>query len=195
MTRATVEDTTAVLGQTIRTLRPLISGLSFHGVLGLCMNPVARRNSSPDYLRHCGRCRPGILLWGPAQLPVTRTRERDAAKIGLKSDQHTSTHNDERLDVAKNFRLAQDVRILVSSLKPTDYNPLDNPPCAGGQHSTRTRQHNKWRKAHVRSNRHAKHRHHKKKTGRRFGIGRVCPGWANVFSKITARCESSHPRL
>ena len=38
MTPATVEDSTAGLGQTLRTGRPLVDGLSFHGVSGLCMN-------------------------------------------------------------------------------------------------------------------------------------------------------------
>ena len=38
MTRATVEDSTAGLGQTLRTGRPLVGGLSFHGVSGMCMN-------------------------------------------------------------------------------------------------------------------------------------------------------------
>ena len=41
--RATVEDSTAVLCQTLRTGRPLVGGLSFHGVLGLCMSSLAHR--------------------------------------------------------------------------------------------------------------------------------------------------------
>ena len=41
MARATVEDSTAGLGQTIRTGRPLVGGLSFHGVSGLCMSSLA----------------------------------------------------------------------------------------------------------------------------------------------------------
>ena len=52
MTRATVEDSTAGLGQTLRTGRPLVGGLSLHGVSGLCMNSRAhwlpRWNSSPE---------------------------------------------------------------------------------------------------------------------------------------------------
>ena len=43
MTRATVEDSAAGLVQILRTGRPLVGGLSFHGVWGLCTNPVARR--------------------------------------------------------------------------------------------------------------------------------------------------------
>ena len=39
MTRATVEDSTAGLGQTLRTGRLVVGGLFFHGVSGLCMNP------------------------------------------------------------------------------------------------------------------------------------------------------------
>ena len=39
MTRATAEDSTAGLGQTSRTGRALVGGLSFHGVSELCMDP------------------------------------------------------------------------------------------------------------------------------------------------------------
>ena len=38
MTRATVEESTAGLGQTLRTGRPLVGGLSFHGFSRLCTN-------------------------------------------------------------------------------------------------------------------------------------------------------------
>ena len=41
MDRATVEDSTAGLGQLLRTGRPLVGGLSFHGVSGLCMSSLA----------------------------------------------------------------------------------------------------------------------------------------------------------
>ena len=40
-TCATGEDNTAALGQTVRTGRPPVGGLSFHDVPGRCMNPVA----------------------------------------------------------------------------------------------------------------------------------------------------------
>ena len=43
MTRATVEDSTAGLGQTLRTGHPLVGGSSFHGVSGLCINSLAQR--------------------------------------------------------------------------------------------------------------------------------------------------------
>ena len=43
MTRAAVEDSAAALGQTLRTGRPLVGGLSFHGVSGLCMSSSADR--------------------------------------------------------------------------------------------------------------------------------------------------------
>ena len=43
MTRATVEDSTTGPGQTFRTGRPLVGGLSFHGVQGLCTNSLAQR--------------------------------------------------------------------------------------------------------------------------------------------------------
>ena len=43
MTRATEEDSTAGLGQTLRTGRRLVGGLSFHGVSGLCTNSLAHR--------------------------------------------------------------------------------------------------------------------------------------------------------
>ena len=56
MTRFTVEDSTAGLGQTIRTGRPLAVGSSDHDVSGLCMSSWARR--MPEVLavgRSCGR--------------------------------------------------------------------------------------------------------------------------------------------
>ena len=34
---------------------------------------AARRNSSPECMRHRSRCRPGLLLWGVGHLPVIRT--------------------------------------------------------------------------------------------------------------------------
>ena len=37
---ATVEDSTACLGQTLRTGRPLVGELSFHGVPGPCTNSM-----------------------------------------------------------------------------------------------------------------------------------------------------------
>ena len=43
MTRAAVEDSTAGLGQTLRSLRPLVGGLSFHGVLGTVHESLAHR--------------------------------------------------------------------------------------------------------------------------------------------------------
>ena len=41
MTRATVEDSTAGLGETLRTERPQVGGLSFPGVSGMCMHSLA----------------------------------------------------------------------------------------------------------------------------------------------------------
>ena len=43
MNPATVEDSTASLGQALRTTRPQIGGLSLRDVSGLCMNSTARR--------------------------------------------------------------------------------------------------------------------------------------------------------
>ena len=45
MTRATVEDSTAGLGQILRTGRPLVGGFSFHGVSRTCMHPLAHTGS------------------------------------------------------------------------------------------------------------------------------------------------------
>ena len=55
MNRATVEDSTAGLGQPLRTVRPLVVGLSDHDVSGLCMSSLAR--GMPEVLavgRLCG---------------------------------------------------------------------------------------------------------------------------------------------
>ena len=43
MTRATVEDSTAGLGQTLRTVRPVVVGLSDHDFSGMCTGSWARR--------------------------------------------------------------------------------------------------------------------------------------------------------
>ena len=43
MTRAAVEDSTAGLGQTLRTERLVVGGLSFHDVSGMCMNSLAQQ--------------------------------------------------------------------------------------------------------------------------------------------------------
>ena len=43
MTRATVEESTAGLGQPLRAGRPLVGGLSFHGVSGLCTSSLAHK--------------------------------------------------------------------------------------------------------------------------------------------------------
>ena len=43
MTRGTADDSTAGLGQTLRTGRPLVGGLSFHDVYGLCTSSLAHR--------------------------------------------------------------------------------------------------------------------------------------------------------
>ena len=42
MTRATVEDSMADLGQTLRAGCPLVGGLSFHGISERCLNSLAR---------------------------------------------------------------------------------------------------------------------------------------------------------
>ena len=76
MTRATVKDSTTGLGQTLRTERPLVGGLSFPGVSGAVQEftgtQAAKRNSR---LRACdgSRCRPGSIALGIGQLLVIHT--------------------------------------------------------------------------------------------------------------------------
>ena len=73
MTRATVEDSTAGLGQTLRTGPPLVGGLSFHHVSRMCMNPTA--HSFPRGIQAYETTRPmhaGSLALGVGQLLVTR---------------------------------------------------------------------------------------------------------------------------
>ena len=65
-THATVEDSSAGLGQTLRMGRPLVGGLFFHGVLGLCMSSLALR--LPGGIQGSGHERGadaclGLLLW------------------------------------------------------------------------------------------------------------------------------------
>ena len=55
MTRATVEDSTAGRGQTLRTRRPLVGGCSFHDVSGLCTKSLAHglpRGIQAQGMRH-----------------------------------------------------------------------------------------------------------------------------------------------
>ena len=75
MTRATVEDRTADLGQTLQTGCFLVGGSSFHGVSGLCMNSLAHGlpGGTQPRVREDGRCRPGSLALGVRQLLVIRT--------------------------------------------------------------------------------------------------------------------------
>ena len=65
MTRATVEDSTADLGRTLRTGRPLVGGLSFHGVSGLRTNSLAHRLRGGVQAEGMRRCDAGLglLLW------------------------------------------------------------------------------------------------------------------------------------
>ena len=55
MTRATVEDSTARLGQPLRAGRPLVGGLSFQGVVGLCTSSLVHRFLEKCRLRARGR--------------------------------------------------------------------------------------------------------------------------------------------
>ena len=74
MIRATVEDSTAGLSQTLRIVRPLVGGLSFHGVSGLCTNSPA--HGLPGGIQAQGTRRRPIRAWVPCpvgQLPVVRT--------------------------------------------------------------------------------------------------------------------------
>ena len=66
MTRATVEDSTTGLGQTLRTGRLLVGGLSFHDVYGLCTSSLAHRLSGGIQTQGMRdrRCRRGSLALG-----------------------------------------------------------------------------------------------------------------------------------
>ena len=67
MTRATVEDRTAGVGQSLRTGRPLVGGFSFHGVSGLCPNSLA--HGQPGGIQSQGMRQAADA----GQLPVIRT--------------------------------------------------------------------------------------------------------------------------
>ena len=60
MTRATVEDSTAGLGQTLRTGRLLVGGLSLHGLSGLCLSWT---HGLPGGIRAQGMRRRTIQAW------------------------------------------------------------------------------------------------------------------------------------
>ena len=68
MVRAAEKDSTAGLGQTLRTGRPLVGGFSFHDVSGMCTNPLA--HGLPGSPRH-ERC--VSLALGVGQLLATHT--------------------------------------------------------------------------------------------------------------------------
>ena len=74
MTRATVEDSTTGMGQTLRTGRLLVGGLSFHDVSGLCTNSLAHRlpgRSQAQCMRHDAGV--GLSLHGVGQLLLIHT--------------------------------------------------------------------------------------------------------------------------
>ena len=82
MTRATVEDSTAGLGQTLCTGRPLVGGLILpcrRGTVHEFAPPGGI--SGPECLRHRGRCRSVSLAFGVGQLPVIR-HALDGAQCG-----------------------------------------------------------------------------------------------------------------
>ena len=86
MTCATVEDSTAGLGQTLRLDRPLIGGLSVHGVLGVhefTGMQAARRHSNPECVRRVS-CRLGSLALGVGELLVIHTPCDDQRSPDLK---------------------------------------------------------------------------------------------------------------
>ena len=65
MTRATV-DSTASLGETLRTGRPLVGGSSFHGVSALCMSSLPHRlpgGIQAQGLRPAADAGLGLLFW------------------------------------------------------------------------------------------------------------------------------------
>ena len=75
MTRATLEDSTAGLGQTLRAGCPLVGGLSFHNVSGRCVSSLA--HGLPDgiqaqVMRRAADAGLALLLCGVGHLPVTR---------------------------------------------------------------------------------------------------------------------------
>ena len=73
--RATVEDSTAGLGQSLRTGRPLVGELFFHGVSGLCTSSLAPGLPGGILAQACegGRCWPGSLALVAGQLLVIHT--------------------------------------------------------------------------------------------------------------------------
>ena len=77
MTRATVVDSEAGLGQTLRTGRLLIDGLSFHGVSGLCMGSLAHRLPGGIHASRVYQTPRPMQAWslalGVGQLPVVHT--------------------------------------------------------------------------------------------------------------------------
>ena len=70
MTRATVEGSTRGLGQTLRTGRSLIGGLSVHGVSGICMRSLAHGQSLA----------PGVGQLSVTHTPVWKQRGPDLNK-------------------------------------------------------------------------------------------------------------------
>ena len=68
MTRATMEGSTASLGQTFRTRDVLwlvgYPSMTFRRRAGIRQHWAARRHSSPESTRHRGQCGPGVLLCG-----------------------------------------------------------------------------------------------------------------------------------
>ena len=75
MTRATLEDSTAGLGQTLCTGRPLVGGLFFCNVSELCTSSLAHRlpqGLQAQSMRHAADAGLGLLLVEVGQLHVIR---------------------------------------------------------------------------------------------------------------------------
>ena len=58
MTRATVDDSTAGVGRTLRTGRPLVGGLSFHGVSVMCMSSRWHMDCQEEFRLNASKGRP-----------------------------------------------------------------------------------------------------------------------------------------
>ena len=64
---SSVIDFKSRLGETLRTKHPLVGGLSFHGVSGMCLNSLVHRlpgGIQAQGMRHPTDAGLGLLLWG-----------------------------------------------------------------------------------------------------------------------------------
>ena len=106
VTLATVEDSTAGLGQTLRTGGSLVGGFSFHGVSGLCMNPWdigCHVEFKPRVFETHVSCS------GFGQIPATRTPWEALSAVNSEDPTESTSRKNQDQKIRRNMNAADAV--------------------------------------------------------------------------------------